>query len=139
MAMVSRSGSKLSALCISSVSTRSWSPSSIIMNFIKYVLRIPLRMSEEVLLIGDDAIHGEEAYALFFESQRSHYPEDSGNSPSSDYNVELSISEMGMGQSMEHHKNTASPHDVEVGLPAHHGQNFGLRDSEDKVYAGKAE
>jgi len=37
---------------------------SIIMLFIKFVLRIPLRMSEENLLIGDDAIHGEDAYAF---------------------------------------------------------------------------
>jgi len=34
------------------------------MLFIKYVLRIPLRMSEENLLIGDDAIHGESAYTF---------------------------------------------------------------------------
>lgn len=37
---------------------------SIIMCFIKYVCRVPLRMSEEDLLIGDDAIHGEEAYCF---------------------------------------------------------------------------
>lgn len=37
---------------------------SVIMLFIRYVLRIPLRMSEEKLRIGDDAIHGEEAYAF---------------------------------------------------------------------------
>ena len=35
---------------------------SLIMCFIKYVLRVPLRMSEEQLLLGDDAIHGESAY-----------------------------------------------------------------------------
>jgi Amt family ammonium transporter len=34
------------------------------MCFIKYVLRIPLRMSEDELLAGDDAIHGEAAYVL---------------------------------------------------------------------------
>jgi Amt family ammonium transporter len=34
------------------------------MCFIKYVLRIPLRMSEEQLLAGDDMIHGEAAYVL---------------------------------------------------------------------------
>lgn len=45
---------------------------SLIMLFIKYVLRIPLRMTDEHLLIGDDAIHGEEAYALFYEGQRGH-------------------------------------------------------------------
>jgi Amt family ammonium transporter len=37
---------------------------SLIMCFIKYVLRIPLRMSEAELLAGDDAIHGEAAYVL---------------------------------------------------------------------------
>jgi Amt family ammonium transporter len=31
---------------------------SLILNFIKHVLRVPLRMSEEDLLVGDDAIHG---------------------------------------------------------------------------------
>jgi ammonium transporter, Amt family len=45
---------------------------SVVLLFIKYVLRIPLRMTEEHLLVGDDAVHGEEAYALFFEGQRSH-------------------------------------------------------------------
>jgi Amt family ammonium transporter len=37
---------------------------SFLMLFIKYVLRIPLRMSDEKLLIGDDAVHGEDAYAF---------------------------------------------------------------------------
>jgi Amt family ammonium transporter len=37
---------------------------SLIMLFIKYVLRIQLRMSPEELAIGDDAIHGEEAYVF---------------------------------------------------------------------------
>jgi len=37
---------------------------SIIMLFIKYVLRIPLRMSEAELEVGDDAVHGEEAYVF---------------------------------------------------------------------------
>jgi Amt family ammonium transporter len=34
------------------------------MLFIKYVLRVPLRMSEEELLAGDDMIHGEAAYVM---------------------------------------------------------------------------
>lgn len=34
------------------------------MCFIKYVLRIPLRMSEAELLAGSDMIHGEAAYVL---------------------------------------------------------------------------
>ena len=37
---------------------------SLIMCFIKYVLRIPLRMSDEQLLIGDYSMHGEEAYVF---------------------------------------------------------------------------
>jgi ammonium transporter, Amt family len=37
----------------------------LILYFIKYVLRVPLRMSEEHLEIGDNAAHGEEAYALY--------------------------------------------------------------------------
>jgi hypothetical protein len=35
-----------------------------LMLVIKYVLRVPLRMSDEMLLIGDDAAHGEEAYCF---------------------------------------------------------------------------
>ena len=37
---------------------------SLIMCFIKYVLRIPLRMSDEQLLVGDYSMHGEEAYVF---------------------------------------------------------------------------
>lgn len=37
---------------------------SLIMMFIKYVLRVPLRFSDEVLAIGDYAIHNEEAYVF---------------------------------------------------------------------------
>jgi Amt family ammonium transporter len=36
----------------------------LILFFIKYVLRIPLKMKDEVLLIGDDAVHGEAAYTF---------------------------------------------------------------------------
>jgi ammonium transporter, Amt family len=43
---------------------------SIIMVFIKYVLRIPLRMSEEMILVGDNAFSGEDAYT--FGEQRPH-------------------------------------------------------------------
>ncbi|KAF2111190.1 ammonium transporter mep1B [Lophiotrema nucula] len=46
---------------------------SAIMLFIKYVLRIPLRMTEEELLIGDDAIHGESAYT-FGDAVHMHLP-----------------------------------------------------------------
>lgn len=37
---------------------------SLIMLFIKFVCRIPLRMSEEQLTVGDYAIHGEEPYTF---------------------------------------------------------------------------
>jgi len=37
---------------------------SLICIFIKYALRIPLRMSDEMCIIGDDAIHGEAAYVF---------------------------------------------------------------------------
>ena len=37
---------------------------SLIMVFIKYVCRVPLRLSEEELLLGDDALHGEVAYTF---------------------------------------------------------------------------
>ena len=37
---------------------------SLILLFIKYVLRIPLRMSDEMCMIGDDAFHGEAAYVF---------------------------------------------------------------------------
>jgi len=42
---------------------------AIILLFIKYVLRIPLRMTEEELMIGDDAIHGEGAYVFGSEEE----------------------------------------------------------------------
>lgn len=37
---------------------------SLILAFIKYVCRIPLRMSEEHLLVGDFAVHGEDPYVF---------------------------------------------------------------------------
>jgi hypothetical protein len=37
---------------------------SFLLLVIKYVFRVPLRMSEDMLLIGDDAVHGEEAYCF---------------------------------------------------------------------------
>jgi len=38
---------------------------SLILNFIKYVCRVPLRMTEEQLLAGDSFVHGEAAYAFW--------------------------------------------------------------------------
>jgi Amt family ammonium transporter len=46
---------------------------SLILCFIKYVLRIPLRMSDAELEIGDDAIHGEDAYVFGDEMQHGHH------------------------------------------------------------------
>lgn len=40
---------------------------SLIMLGIKFILRIPLRMSEQQLLVGDDAVHGESAYVFDFD------------------------------------------------------------------------
>jgi Amt family ammonium transporter len=42
---------------------------AIILLFIKHALRIPLRMSEEDMLIGDDAVHGESAYVFGTEEE----------------------------------------------------------------------
>ena len=36
----------------------------LILFFIKFVLRVPLKFDEATLRVGDDAIHGEEAYVL---------------------------------------------------------------------------
>lgn len=44
---------------------------SLIMIFIKYVCRIPLRMTEEQLLAGDDGVHGEAAYSFNCEGHQS--------------------------------------------------------------------
>lgn len=44
---------------------------SFVMALIKYVFRIKLRMDDETLLIGDNAVHGEEAYAFYHDGQRS--------------------------------------------------------------------
>jgi len=50
---------------------------------------IPLRISEAHLQIGDDAIHGEEAYALFYDGQR--------NLTDSDYNSSRSVADSQSG------------------------------------------
>jgi Amt family ammonium transporter len=57
---------------------------SLILLFIKYVCRVPLRMTEEQLMVGDDAVHGEDAYAFgpdVHPSQRSHLYGDTGRQP----------------------------------------------------------
>ncbi|MCJ1305650.1 Ammonium transporter [Hypocenomyce scalaris] len=55
---------------------------SLIMMFIKFVLRVPLRMDRDHLLIGDYAVHGEEPYA-FGEGIRSVLNGDTERAPSS--------------------------------------------------------
>jgi len=45
---------------------------SLIMIFIKYVLRVPLRMSEAHLHVGDFAIHGEEPYTYAYYNRNVH-------------------------------------------------------------------
>ena len=47
------------------------------MLFIQYVCRVPLRMSEADMLIGDDAVHGEGAYC-FFDDMAGPTPEGDG-------------------------------------------------------------
>jgi ammonia channel protein AmtB len=37
---------------------------SLIFAFIKFILRVPLRLSDAQLLIGDDAVHGEADYSI---------------------------------------------------------------------------
>jgi Amt family ammonium transporter len=41
---------------------------SIILNIVRLI--VPLRMSEENLIVGDDAVHGEEAYALWGDGEK---------------------------------------------------------------------
>ena len=47
---------------------------SLIMCFIKYVCRIPLRMSQEQMEIGDYAIHGEEPYTFAHYNNKHEIP-----------------------------------------------------------------
>jgi hypothetical protein len=39
-----------------------WTP--LILFVIRAVFRVPLRAPDDILIVGDDAIHGEEAYSL---------------------------------------------------------------------------
>ena len=64
-------------------------------------LFIPLRMPDEELVIGDDAVHGEEAYALWGDGERydptKHDPAKQGRHVSSSYSGEISQSPYGNG------------------------------------------
>ncbi|GAB7340821.1 hypothetical protein MBLNU457_7185t1 [Dothideomycetes sp. NU457] len=81
---------------------------SLIMLFIKYVCRVPLRMSEEDMLIGDAAIHGEGAYC-FFEDMAGPTPADDGDVLEGKIlgqDPELGIEGRGiLSQSAHHHAN----------------------------------
>jgi Amt family ammonium transporter len=54
---------------------------AIILYFIKFVLRIPLRMSDEDLEIGDDAVHGEAAYVFGSETEALLHREETQSDP----------------------------------------------------------
>jgi len=77
---------------------------SAICAFIKYVLRIPLRMSDEMLMIGDDAIHGEEAYAFYGEGERNLLYSDLSRTPGS-RDVESGMGTMPVFQGKEPPRN----------------------------------
>jgi len=62
---------------------------TVVLLFIKHVCRIPLRMSEEQLLVGDDAVHGEDAYA-FGDNRRSHLYDNNIRIPAAD-NGEMAL------------------------------------------------
>ncbi|KAH7119342.1 ammonium transporter AmtB-like domain-containing protein [Dactylonectria macrodidyma] len=68
---------------------------SLILLFIKYVLRIPLRMSEEQLVLGDDAIHGEAAYV--FGPCEGHDPEQGHIQGELVHTTETNKDELGLG------------------------------------------
>jgi Amt family ammonium transporter len=54
---------------------------SLILLFIRFVCRIPLRMSDADLLIGDEACHGENAYTWGDAPERSLLHGDTGQVP----------------------------------------------------------
>lgn len=43
---------------------------SVVCFIIRFVVRIPLRLADDVLQTGDDAVHGEEAYALWGDGEK---------------------------------------------------------------------
>ena len=86
---------------------------SLILLFIKYVLRVPLRMKEEDLLIGDMAVHGEEPYVfgdgasiIYGNSERAH---DNGDIERGDSlgktNTQLDPDMLGAPATKHHHHN----------------------------------
>ncbi len=84
------------------------------MIFIKYALRIPLRMSEEQLLAGDDAIHGEAAYVFgpceaHEELLAGHYIKKNDNGPG-----DVNMKGITMGQDPEAQEKAAPSGSQEV-------------------------
>jgi Amt family ammonium transporter len=57
---------------------------ALILYFIKYVLRVPLKMSDEDLLAGDNAIHGEDAYVFDEISPHIHSDQESSGKEKED-------------------------------------------------------
>ena len=61
----------------------------IILLFIKYVLRVPLKFDEATLRVGDDAIHGEEAYVFdglrLLQHEDHHIKDEESNEEKSGY------------------------------------------------------
>jgi hypothetical protein len=72
---------------------------SLIMIFIKYVLRVPLRMSDAACKIGDYAIHAEVPYTFAYYNRRLlHTGERRGDHPKGD--LEAGIHGLIMGRSL---------------------------------------
>jgi Amt family ammonium transporter len=87
---------------------------SLIFIFIKFVLRIPLRMSDEHLAIGDFAIHGEEPYVFSDEFRHTLLHGDMVRIPGSGDGEDGRLSIMGKHVSREH-----------IGQDIAHGSNSG--------------
>jgi Amt family ammonium transporter len=99
---------------------------SLIMLFIKYVLRVPLRMSDAACKIGDYAIHHEVPYTFAYYNRRLlHEGERRANEPKSD--LESGIHGIIMGRSLPD-----EPH--HIGHPE--GSSGGSAD--EKIVAAKA-
>jgi ammonium transporter, Amt family len=100
---------------------------SLILCFIKYVCRIPLRMTEEELLIGDDAIHGEEAYC-FSDDVDGLVPTRTAEMRAADKLEQIRAHEQHLGQSGVLHGQ-----DVEKGLNTPPAKENGKTDDEIKL------
>ena len=72
---------------------------SLIMAFIKYVCRVPLRMTDEMCEIGDYAIHGEEPYT--FEYYNRNYRRVAGYEHQGPTDAEKALREVRKSHDME--------------------------------------